>query len=1346
MLIRDSGCSRIRCPDSVNEWLRNFNMSEFIGARLARYKRMAEKGNIVQYRERLDNTLASPDLTNDQILKTLVKSQLQCSSKVETQGTGYEEKVIETKTAELCNFLDMLRSASVVNSGGSSTPHTDWKLKQDNEEFRVMYRKGPEGTPFHTLLVEGYVDGPLDLCLCLSWETPLYKKWWPQFTIPSFKVIEADRLQKVQIGEQISLVRMKLPWPLSTREAIVHYYLFEYFQDDLVVVLLKTVPESKSIDGFNNEAIPEAKDVVRIDLVGGYVMQKVSSERSYFRIIANLDVKLDLVPPVLINFISRQLIGSAFRLYQKAVASMMGHDKDKEFSKALGDSLYVRIREVLFSISESNSINEEELKQDETVTTTEAIQIEQDEAKDESDSSNQCANISNGEILDAGSEGIVEADCEEIVQIDEDVNKLLDVPIEEGDSWRKVKGKRNGEIVDADDVEVVQIEKNVNKVHDIQIKEDDSRSVMNSKMNVYIRPEVKKALETLDRVIPMVQEYGFRSLRSTSNLANEESHCTEKGGTIDSNSAKLDPVCLKNEVNARVSSIDTVEETSQEPGTIQNFRHTGTNPNLKEANYNKVVPASPEQNLSKSIEAGDSYSLKNGTTLDHTICDNKHLNSDVVQDISSDDLKKSSREIKYRYCCFLNQDSDDHDDYGGGCNGDNVEVMNDDSCDDTVVPQRLTTLYDSSHFYALATLASIPSSKSVSHQIKVSLFPRDTEMAKKGNIMLYRERLDKTIASPDLTNALILKTLVKSQFQRSSKLQTQGIAYKEKVVETNTVELCNFLDTLRSASVDNPGVSSTSHADWKLKQDNEEFRVMYCEGSEGTPFHTFLVEGYVDGPLDLCLCLSWETPLYKKWWPQFTIPSFKVIEADRLQKVQIGEQISLVRMKLPWPLSTREAIVHYYLFEYFQDDLVVVPESKSIDGFNNEAIPEAKDVVRIDLVGGYVMQKVSSKRSYFRLIANLDIKLDLVPPPLINFISRQIFGSAFRLYQKAVASMMGHDKDKELSKTLGDSLYVKIREVLFSISESNSINEEELKQDKTVTTTEAIQIEQEEPKDESCEDSSNQCANNSNGEILDAGSEEIVEADSEEIVQIDEDVNKVLDVPIEEGDSWSEVKGKWNAEIADADDKEIVQIEKNVNKVHGIPIKEDDSRSVMNNKMNVYIRPDVKKAVETIERVISMVQEYGFHSLWPTSNYANEESHCMEKGGTFDSNSAKFVAGCLKNEDNARVSSINLVEETSQESGRIQNFRHTGRNPNLKEVNYNKVVPASSEHNLSKPIEAADSYSLKHGTTSVHTICDNKNLNSDIAHDVSTDDLKKSSREIKYRNCCFSVLDKKRKV
>ncbi|KAJ1392761.1 START-like domain superfamily [Sesbania bispinosa] len=638
---------------------------------------MVKKRNIVQYRERLDGTLASPNLTNDQILKTLVESQLQRSSQLEIEG--YKEKLVETKTTELSNFLDMMRSASVEDSGGSSsTSHTDWKLKQDNEEFRVMYREGPQGTPFHTLLVEGYVDGPVDVCLCLSWEASLYKKWWPQFTIPTFRVVEAECLQKVQIGEQISLVRMKVPWPLSTREAIVHYYRFEYFQDDLIVVLLKSVPESNSIngtiDGFNSDAIPEAKDVVRIDLVGGFVMQKVTSERSYFRIIANLDIKLDFVPPSLINFISRQLIGSGFRLYQKAVASMMNHDR--EFINTLGDSLYVRIREALYSTSGSNAMDGEQLNQVATILPAEElIQNKQDGAKDISceDRSNQYAHHYNGEILDAGSEDIVEENSEEIVQIEEDVNKVDGIPIEEADNEEIVEANSeeivqivedvnkihdipieetdneeiveanseeivqieedinkvhgipieeadneeivqieedvnkvhdipieeadNEEIVEADSEEIVQIEEDVNKVHGILIEEADNEeiveveevdkkahdipieeeNILKDKKNVYVSLYVKHALETLEKAISMVREYGFPSCRSSSSI--DVKHALEtldnkKSGKDDSYSAKLQ-LSSKKEVSVKVSSSNIMEETSEEPRSnseIQDFR------------------------------------------------------------------------------------------------------------------------------------------------------------------------------------------------------------------------------------------------------------------------------------------------------------------------------------------------------------------------------------------------------------------------------------------------------------------------------------------------------------------------------------------------------------------------------------------------------------------------------------------------------------------------------------------------------------------------------------------------------------------------------------------------------
>ncbi|KAL8505229.1 hypothetical protein ACS0TY_016449 [Phlomoides rotata] len=187
--------------------------------------------------------------------------------------------------------------------------------------------------------------------LCISWETGLYNKWWPQTSIPAFKIISSRCLKRVRTGEQISLVRMKVSWPLSSREAVLHYFAFEYLQEDLIVVLFNSISDSESIDrsshGFTREGIPKAEELVRIGVVGGFACQKVDANRCYFRVIASLDMKLDMVPPSFINFISRQLLGSGFKLFKKEVASVSAGDEN--FREALKDPFYTRISEGLDS-------------------------------------------------------------------------------------------------------------------------------------------------------------------------------------------------------------------------------------------------------------------------------------------------------------------------------------------------------------------------------------------------------------------------------------------------------------------------------------------------------------------------------------------------------------------------------------------------------------------------------------------------------------------------------------------------------------------------------------------------------------------------------------------------------------------------------------------------------------------------------------------------------------------------------------------------------------------------------------------------------------------------------------
>lgn len=569
---------------------------------------MEKKRKIVQYRERLDKTLASPDLTNVEILKKRVKSQLLPSSELEDEE--YKEKFVEHKTAEISNFLDMLRSTSDEH-GRSNTSQNDWKLKQDGEEFRVMYREGPEGTPFHTMLVEGFVDGPVDVCLCISWQTSLYKKWWPQSTIPTFKILSCECLQKVQIGEQISLVRMKVSWPLSSREAVVHYYLFEYFQDDLIVVLTNSVPESKSI---NNEKIPEEKDVVRVDLVGGFALQKVTSERSYFRTIANMDIKVDFVPPSLINFISRQLIGNGFRLYQKVVASVMSSDKE-EFSKALGDPLYARIREALYS------------------TTTSASEVAN------SGELQQVAKIHPAEYLVESKPG-GEKDASEEDKISQCANNDMSPTM---DATELENSKAFGEIVELDKEDIIQSVEDDEKVSVIPNKEVGT--IAQKGKSIFIRSDVKQAIETLDKAISMIREYRLHSEMASTSFANEESPCMEEIDRVDSYSTKIVKPSDKNGVPNK----DILEGTSQEaPSTnsdIQNLRYSGIDPNLKEINPNKVIPTLSEQGLAGPTEASQvgSYSLDSGAIMDQTTCQNKQPNTDLVQDMSSDDKVKSRR-------------------------------------------------------------------------------------------------------------------------------------------------------------------------------------------------------------------------------------------------------------------------------------------------------------------------------------------------------------------------------------------------------------------------------------------------------------------------------------------------------------------------------------------------------------------------------------------------------------------------------------------------------------------------------------------------------------------------------
>ncbi|KAL9261539.1 hypothetical protein AKJ16_DCAP19493, partial [Drosera capensis] len=283
---------------------------------------LSKNKKLDEYRKKLDKSLLASNLVDEEKLRMLVKKQILCSAGDPPQGPI--ENLVNKRTTQVSTLLDMLRSGSENYVQSPRKPYASWKVKQDNENFRCMYREGPQGTPIHTLCVDGQADAPLDACLYVTYETSAYPIAFPDSRV--HKVTE-EYYKKIRLGEQLSLMRLKLPWPLTRREILIQFSLLEYYEDGLVFVLFNTISGKedlcKETDGFSNDELPKPDKAVRVGLLGGIAFQKVSETKSFLRLILDMDLTLNYVPQSAINFITGKLSGTAFKFYLKWVISIL---------------------------------------------------------------------------------------------------------------------------------------------------------------------------------------------------------------------------------------------------------------------------------------------------------------------------------------------------------------------------------------------------------------------------------------------------------------------------------------------------------------------------------------------------------------------------------------------------------------------------------------------------------------------------------------------------------------------------------------------------------------------------------------------------------------------------------------------------------------------------------------------------------------------------------------------------------------------------------------------------------------------------------------------------------------
>ncbi|MCO5605026.1 hypothetical protein L7F22_059203 [Adiantum nelumboides] len=241
-----------------------------------------------------------------------------------------------------------------------------------------------------------------------------------------------------------------------------------------------------------------------------------------------------------------------------------------------------------------------------------------------------------------------------------------------------------------------------------------------------------------------------------------------------------------------------------------------------------------------------------------------------------------------------------------------------------------------------------------------------------------------------------------------------------------------------------------------------------------------------------------------------------------------------------------------------------------------------------------------------RTVVNIDMKLDLVPPWLINFISRQLTGLGFKLFQKTLISINKGEGSSKHFQTLLETepMYKRIRKGL-QVRKTESSDEEIVM---------GLEIPQKRPSNTSSIEASKVLKSmNVNEKVESSGSTSL--CNTEEIVPV---------LAEEEGSSVTNATGLPSSEDGVSVDPEVQKEGSSVTNATGLPSSED----------GVSVDPEVQKALNALDQMIALVQSRRVQS-------SKDNVSMPLKSATLHSKSTQLVnTNCSETNQNEQLSMV----------------------------------------------------------------------------------------------------------
>ncbi|KAH0478683.1 MAG: hypothetical protein KVP17_002074 [Porospora cf. gigantea B] len=214
-----------------------------------------------------------------------------------------------------------------------------------------------------------------------------------------------------------------------------------------------------------------------------------------------------------------------------------------------------------------------------------------------------------------------------------------------------------------------------------------------------------------------------------------------------------------------------------------------------------------------------------------------------------------------------------------------------------------------------------------------------------------------------------------------------------------------------------------SETPWVPVVDDAACRVWF-KAIPGTPIISFRLDGTIDASLLDFLAIASEVDMTSKWIPYFKFPMKLGLQSAKcIARYGRFDKISQYKVDLPWPLKSRDCVVHGWLTDDLEKNNKLLLALRSFDADEtSDVVPEVDPgYVRVTMDGGCVIEALGPERIVLSTVWVVNPK-EKVPAKLVKFVAGVFIKSAFEKFARFCKSVQ-EDPDFALARQTDQWLY-----------------------------------------------------------------------------------------------------------------------------------------------------------------------------------------------------------------------------------------------------------------------------------------------------------------------------------